>query len=90
VITDALPSGAGYVSGGSLMPGNVVSWTLPSLTPDGGTAQLSCVVTANQTITNSDYRVTCSQGISTAGSRIVVTEIGESGAGVYLPMLCKN
>ncbi len=53
VITDAIPAGASYISGGTQV-GSVVSWTVASL-PVSNTTQASFVVTVTQTITNSDY-----------------------------------
>jgi uncharacterized repeat protein (TIGR01451 family) len=74
VITDAIPSGASFVSGGNAVSGGVVSWTLPTLA--GGTAtQMSFVVTATTTISNSDYRVSASGGISATGAMPVVTVV---------------
>ncbi|MEW5956352.1 MAG: PKD domain-containing protein [Chloroflexota bacterium] len=79
VITDAMPVGAHYVSGGSLTGDNVVSWTLPGLA-GGGVTETSFVVTASQTITNSDYAVTADNGVSAMGQVAVTT-------GVYAPPL---
>jgi len=62
VITDAVPVGAHYVSGGSYS-GGVVTWSGLTV-PPGGSAQVSFVVTACQAITNSLYRVASSdQGV---------------------------
>lgn len=71
VITDALPINANYVSGGTLV-GSVVSWTVASLTA-GETISPQFVVTATETITNSDYRVSSGEGFSATGSHPVVT-----------------
>ncbi len=75
VITDAIPSGAYYVSGGTLVT-DVVSWTF-SLLPDTASTPFSFVVTATGTITNSDYRVTADGGISATGQVAVVTTISQ-------------
>jgi uncharacterized repeat protein (TIGR01451 family) len=76
VVSDTVPAGAYYVSGGSY-PGGDVSWTIPSLAPSGGAAQVSFVVTATATITNSQYRVvTSTEGVSTGFGPPVVTVIG--------------
>ncbi|MGB0386413.1 MAG: choice-of-anchor Q domain-containing protein, partial [Ardenticatenaceae bacterium] len=76
VITDTLPTGANYVSGGTLA-GNVVSWTLPTLPPTS-TISVQFVVTATQTITNSDYAVTADGGHSATGSTSVTTVVTPS------------
>lgn len=81
VITDALPSGANYVSGGTLN-GQEVSWTVASLAP-GANTSVTLVVTASSTITNSDYGVSAAGGVSASGSQAVVTNVG-SGS-VVLP-----
>jgi len=49
-----IPAGAAYVGGG-MSDGQVVSWTVASLRRKTTSRQF--VVTATQTITNSDYRV---------------------------------
>jgi len=76
LITDTLPSGASYVSGGSLN-GNVVSWAVASLEASNST-MVQFAVTATQTITNSDYRVSADDGYSATGGMSVVT-IVEAG-----------
>ncbi|MCL4302969.1 MAG: PKD domain-containing protein [Anaerolineae bacterium] len=73
VITDAVPAGAVYVSGGSAANG-VVSWVVPTLA-GGAAVQASFAVTATTTITNSDYRVSASGGVSASGAVPVVTVI---------------
>jgi uncharacterized repeat protein (TIGR01451 family) len=75
VITDVLPVGAHYVSGGELLPGGVVSWSLISLAGDES-AQVQFVVTASETITNQVYGVACAEGVSAQGAQDVVTVIG--------------
>lgn len=88
VITDALPAGAHYVSGGALMPGGVVSWTVGSLAGGGASVQAQFVVTATGTIINSVYGVACAEGASAVGSEPVVTIIGQCT--VYLPLVTRN
>jgi uncharacterized repeat protein (TIGR01451 family) len=83
VITDTLPAGANYLNGGTLMPGGVVSWTLPSLGIDAD-AQVQFAVTASHTITNAVYAVTSAQGASAVGQKAVVTSDGRD---VYYPIL---
>jgi uncharacterized repeat protein (TIGR01451 family) len=53
VITDAIPAGASYIGGGTKI-GSVVSWTVPSLAASSGVTRTTFIVTATQTITNSD------------------------------------
>ncbi len=74
VITDAMPAKANYVSGGTLTGEDVVSWTVGSLAV-GGSVAVQFVVTATETITNSDYRVLASGGIWDTGQAPVVTII---------------
>ncbi|MGB0384969.1 MAG: fibronectin type III domain-containing protein [Ardenticatenaceae bacterium] len=73
LITDTLPMNATYLSGGTLA-GNVVSWNLPTLAPNS-TTSVQFVVTATETITNSDYGFTADDGYSATGSEVVVTEV---------------
>lgn len=59
VVNDTLPSGAGYVSGGTLQD-SVVSWTIPMISA-GGQAQVSFVVSTCQTsLVNNTYQVVTS------------------------------
>ena len=76
VITDTLPAGAHYVDGGTPV-GGVISWTLNWLAPDAS-AQFYFVVTATETITNDDYRVSAAGGITATGQVAVVTTITQS------------
>lgn len=87
VVTDTIPANAYYVSGG-VQVGNVVSWSYASLSGNGGVWQGSFAVTATQTITNSDYRVSADGGFSDVGMVPVVTVVGE-GKTVYLPLVIK-
>ncbi|MFZ0545010.1 MAG: choice-of-anchor Q domain-containing protein [Candidatus Promineifilaceae bacterium] len=80
VLTDTIPTNATYISGGTLV-GNVVSWTLPSLAV-GEAFTRSFIVTATQTITNDDYRVSAAGGYSTTGSVSVVTIVVEPITGL--------
>ncbi|MGD9098953.1 MAG: right-handed parallel beta-helix repeat-containing protein, partial [Anaerolineae bacterium] len=79
VISDALPVGAHYVGGGTLLPGDVVGWSLGSLA-GGAQAQAQFVVTATETVVNSVYGVTCAEGVAAQGAEVVVTTIGETPA----------
>jgi uncharacterized repeat protein (TIGR01451 family)/CSLREA domain-containing protein len=84
IITDVVPSGANFVralDGGQLVvlgANHVVSWSVPSL---GGGASISVhfVITATQTITNADYRVSASGGYGDAGDIPLVTLVGAPG-----------
>ncbi|HRQ37884.1 MAG TPA: choice-of-anchor Q domain-containing protein [Chloroflexota bacterium] len=73
IITDALPIGANYVSGGTLV-GNVVSWTVSNLLP-GEVITEQFVVTATETITNQHYRVSADEGYIATGVIAVVTQV---------------
>ena len=84
VITDVVPSGAHYVSGGTL-DANTVRWAVPSLAT-ATSVQVSFVVTASQTITNSDYRVSAEGDVSAVGQQPVVT-IVQTPSKIYLPIV---
>ena len=73
VLTDVIPSGASYISGGTRV-GSTVSWTFPSLV-SGQSAAASFVVTATATITNDVYHVTSDEGIHASGSTPIVTQV---------------
>ncbi len=85
VITDAVPTGATYLEGGTLLPTNVVSWSVPSLAPNGGTATVTFAVTATKGIVNERYGATCADCIPAVGQIRVVT----NGQRVYLPLVQK-
>lgn len=76
-ISDTLPTGANYVSGGTKV-GNSVTWPVASLAP-GASVQKSFVVTASATITNSTYQVTADGGILATGDQAVVTSVSQPG-----------
>ncbi|MCP4363596.1 MAG: DUF11 domain-containing protein [Chloroflexi bacterium] len=91
VITDAIPAGAHYIGGG-IKNGDVVSWTLSSLSIPDGVTQTTYIVTATQTITNSNYRVRADGGYSATGSVSVVTTVSNSisdTGDIYLPIILK-
>ncbi len=73
-ITDVIPAGANYISGGTEV-GNVVSWTATSLAADTSMS-VQFVVTAAQTVVNYDYHIGADDGHYTSGSEAVVTTIG--------------
>jgi uncharacterized repeat protein (TIGR01451 family) len=82
VITNALPTGAFYVSGGA-RAGNVISWTVGNFAPNAS-VQVSFIVTATTTVINSDYRVSASGGYYAIGSGIAVIIDPQQ---VYLPLV---
>jgi hypothetical protein len=89
VITDTIPSNATYITGG-IKAGDVVSWTIPSLAASGGGTQTTFVVTATQTITNSDYGVRADGGYTAQGNKAVVTLISEvPQIKTFLPVILK-
>jgi uncharacterized repeat protein (TIGR01451 family) len=77
IISDVLPVGATYMSGG-VFSGGVVTWSVTSLDP-GNTTTVQFAVSATTTITNDDYRVEASGGYSATGSVSVVTVIASQG-----------
>jgi uncharacterized repeat protein (TIGR01451 family) len=91
VLTDTLPAGASYITGGTKV-GQVISWTLSSLAP-GATATRTFVVTATQSLTNSNYGVRAGEGAQVKGTTPVVTLIEGNEVSkkrLYLPLLVKN
>lgn len=72
-ITDTLPIGASYISGGNF-DGHTVSWSIANL-PAKTSLSLQFVVTTTTTITNSRYQVTAAGGYASSGSHAVVTKI---------------
>jgi uncharacterized repeat protein (TIGR01451 family) len=92
VITDAIPAGATYVSGGTKV-GNIVRWTIPRLTAKGGVAQVTFVVTATQAITNQYYGTHAEGGYRAQGSSAVFTQIKGNEPEpkwLYLPLIVKQ
>lgn len=91
IITDTIPPNATYINGGTKV-GNVVSWTIPSLAASGGVTQTTFVVTATQTITNSDYGVRADGGYPAQGSVAVVTAINAQApeSKVFVPVILKQ
>jgi uncharacterized repeat protein (TIGR01451 family) len=82
IITDALPSGAEHLNGGTLV-GDIVSWTIPSIAPEE-TINRQFAVKANYTITNSRYCASASEGYRFCGLSRIVTEVDSY---VYFPLL---
>ncbi|MCO5199191.1 MAG: DUF11 domain-containing protein [Anaerolineae bacterium] len=75
-ITDTLPAGATYVSGGTLN-GDEVQWAGLELAPDGGSVVVEFAVTGVSTLTNADYRVSADGGFDATGTTTVVTLVGD-------------
>ena len=73
IISDALPIGASYISGGTLND-DTVNWQIPIL-PANDTVSVQFIVTATDTITNDTYAVTADGGYSAAGTEPIVTVI---------------
>lgn len=76
-VSDTLPAGANYVSGGTKVS-NTVTWSIASLAPETA-IQRSFTVTASATITNSTYQVTADGGILAIGDQSVVTKVSQPG-----------
>lgn len=73
VVTNTLPYGALYVSGGDGAPvNNVVRWSLPTLAADSN-AVVELVVGATQSLVNYDYRVTSQEGPTARGRTTAIT-----------------
>lgn len=77
IVTDDLPAGATYVSGGTLV-NNSVRWTIPALAGFGTVTETTYVVAAASTITNTDYTVSATGGFSANGTAPVVTRLVEA------------
>lgn len=80
-VSDTLPSGATYLGGGNLN-GDTVTWTIPNLEGYGAIAQVSFFVSAEETVTNSDYSATADGGAAATGSPEVTTRIVDVLTGV--------
>jgi uncharacterized repeat protein (TIGR01451 family) len=87
-VTDLLPAGATYVSGGSY-DGSQVSWTIPALPGYGFASQVLAIVSASETISNSVYGVTAVGGYSAMGQATAVTRIVDAQV-VLSPLLTKT
>ena len=80
-ITDVVPAGATYVSGGVLQNG-IVHWGVSQLDGYGASIQVEYVVTAAQTITNSLISVSADGNHSAASNQPVVTIVADDTANV--------
>lgn len=98
VITDALPDGAFYrapTTGTVILPGggtacltgtlNILAWQINTLETNASVS-VTFAVTANRTITNSQYGAAADGGFRAAGSAPVVTKIRHR---IYLPLVMK-
>jgi uncharacterized repeat protein (TIGR01451 family) len=85
IITDTLPAGATYVSGGSLN-GNIVSWPTFDLAPYSEEI-VQFVVTAETAVINNEYRATTDGGHEAVGTP--VTTLIEPVSHIYLPVVLK-
>lgn len=77
IISDTIPTGATYVSGGTEL-GNEVTWTVPELAPDTS-LQRAFVVTAAATIVNNDYQVSADDNLLALGQAAVTTIVSQLG-----------
>lgn len=76
LVTDTVPSGASYVSGGQ-HAGGIVTWTVPTI-PANQSASVSFSISACQTVTNTTYRVAGSdQGVGSGWGPVLVTQLAE-------------
>ena len=85
-VTDRLPSGANYVSGGNSINNGVVTWTVSTIPANGGVAEVSFSVTTNGSIANIEYGATCANCFAAQGTVPVLT----NGQMYYLPILKLN
>lgn len=88
VISDTVPSGANYVSGGTKV-GNVVRWTAASLAPNAS-LQFTFTVTATSTISNANYSVAADNNPLVAGQPSVITIVSNAPKLAYLPIVFKT
>jgi len=74
VVTDSLPGGARYISGGTLVGGDTVSWTLPAVPVHESVEALFTVSACQSMLLNKDYRVvTSTEGVDSASGRPLLT-----------------
>jgi uncharacterized repeat protein (TIGR01451 family) len=89
VISDTIPSGASYVSGGTKV-GNVVRWTAASLAPSAN-LQFTFTVTAATTISNSNYLVVADNHPPITGQAPVVTIVSDDAPKLlHIPIVFKT
>ncbi|MCB0164361.1 MAG: CehA/McbA family metallohydrolase [Anaerolineae bacterium] len=85
-VTDRVPTGANYVSGGDSLNNGVVTWTIPTIPANGGVVEVSFSVTTNGAIANVDYGATCANCFAAQGTVPILT----NGQRTYLPILKRN
>jgi len=94
VVTDTVPVNTQYVVGsataGGQLVGGQIQWSLPVLEP-GQTVSLSfrVVVLEGEFVVNSDYVVTCSEGVSAKGDP-VTTPIITPFSRIFMPTVLKR
>ncbi|MEZ4683940.1 MAG: hypothetical protein R2932_57995 [Caldilineaceae bacterium] len=75
LITDTMPVGATYLSGGdSVTPDGVVQWSIPTLAADSQTTVQYSVI-AHTSLVNYDYRASTSEGVRARGRTVAVTTV---------------
>lgn len=79
IVTDTLPAGATYVSGGTLA-GDQVRWELPELAPYGESVNLTYTVTANSNLINTAYEASADGGFHVTGTQTVTTYLVDAQA----------
>lgn len=77
IVEDRLPRRANYVSGGDLEDDGYVHWMIPNL-PALGVTNVQFVVTANESLINSEYRVRFKNFPDVIGRDIVITRVGDT------------
>jgi len=85
-ITNTLPSGATYVSGGDAFDGQTISWNLPTL-PPGTSQQVQWSASITQTVWNDQYGVTADNGLTAVGQKPVATLVNAQNW--YFPIVMK-
>ena len=86
-ITDTLPAGATYISGGT-PTGNAVTWQIATSLGPQASLQRSFVVSTTQTITNDDYRVRAAPNVLGVGLKAVTTQVVPWE--IYLPVTLRS
>lgn len=87
VISDTVPVGASYISGGNYS-GGVVTWNAATLAAQGQ-LQVQFVVTATQTIINDTFSVTADEASATGTSSVTTTILNPADS-IYLPLIRRD
>ena len=74
---DRLPRRATYVKGGTLTDDEYVRWVIPVLLPKSSTS-VQFVVTAKESLINSEYGVRFENFPDVSGRDIVITRVGDT------------